>query len=191
MDLDHAIRTRRTHKMYAGGAIDDATLRELVELATWAPNHNFTEPWRFYVVRGVALEAMRQAVAASFDAIAKPGDADLTRKLQQKRDKLGRRLDTTGAVIVVTWSRSPADEATDREDYAATCCAIQNLLLGAHARGLGALWSTGGVLMTPTMRRFYGVDAGADIAGVVFLGHVAAELVGRRYKAPQDVMHFV
>lgn len=191
MDLEQAIRSRRTHKMYAGGTVDDATLRGLVELATWAPNHNFTEPWRFHIVRGDAIEAMRLAVEASFDAIAKPGDADVTRKLQQKRDKIARRLDTTGAVIVVTWARSPADDALDREDYAATCCAIQNLLLGAHARGLGALWSTGGVLMTPTMRAFYGVADGEAIAGVVFLGHVTAELQGRRYKAVDDVIHFV
>ena len=62
MDIDQAIRSRRTHKMYAGGAIDDATLRALVELATWAPNHNFTEPWRFHLVRGERVEAMKQAL---------------------------------------------------------------------------------------------------------------------------------
>ena len=191
MDIDQAIRSRRTHKMYAGGAIDDATLRALVELATWAPNHNFTEPWRFHIVRGERVDAMKQAVSASFDAIAKPGDPDLMRKLQQKREKISRRLDTAGAVIAVTWSRSPADETRDREDYAATCCAIQNLLLGAHARGLGSLWSTGGVLMTSTLRAFYGVGAQESIAGVVFLGHVTAELQGRRYKAIEDVLHFV
>lgn len=191
MDVEQAIRTRRTHKMYAGGAIDDAVLRELVGLATWAPNHNFTEPWRFYVVRGDRIEAMKQAVFASFDAIAKPGDPDLMRKLQQKREKISRRLDTAGAVVAVTWARSHGDDTRDREDYAATCCAVQNLLLGAHARGLGSLWSTGGVLMTSTLRSFYGVPGNESIAGVVFLGHVTAELQGRRYKAIDDVIHFV
>jgi nitroreductase len=42
MDVDTAIRTRRTHKAYAAEPVDEATLRELFELARWAPNHHVT-----------------------------------------------------------------------------------------------------------------------------------------------------
>ncbi|MEY3013186.1 MAG: hypothetical protein RIT45_1921 [Pseudomonadota bacterium] len=191
MHVDEAIRSRRTHKFFAGGAIDDATLRELVELACWAPNHRFTEPWRFYAVRGAALPAMKQALVASLDAMAKDGDDESMRRLEQKRDKIARRLDGTGAVVVVTWKRSPDDTAQDREDYAATACAVQNLLLGATARGLCGLWSTGAVLMTPSMRAFYGVGEGETIAAVVFLGHPQTRLQGRRYKTEAEVLRFV
>ncbi|MEA2208729.1 MAG: hypothetical protein QOF54_1206, partial [Solirubrobacteraceae bacterium] len=50
MQLDRAIRTRRTHKAFAADPIDPATLDELFELARWAPNHNLTNPWRFRVL---------------------------------------------------------------------------------------------------------------------------------------------
>ena len=47
MDVDDAIRTRRTHKQYGSEPVDERTLRELIELARHAPNHKLTQPWRF------------------------------------------------------------------------------------------------------------------------------------------------
>mgnify|MGYP002630501948 CR=1 FL=1 len=191
MHVDKAIRTRRTHKLFAGGAIDDATLRELVELASWAPNHRFTEPWRFAVVRHARLGAMKAEVLASLDGLAKDGDAESRRKLEQKRGKIAKRLDDAGAVVVVSWQRSTDDAALDREDYAATACAVQNMLLAGTARGIVGIWSTGAILLTPGMRAFYGVAADHSIAAVVFLGSPKAELEGHRYKGVDDVMHWV
>ena len=39
MELEQAIRTRRTHKVYEPEPVDRATVEELLELARWAPNH--------------------------------------------------------------------------------------------------------------------------------------------------------
>ena len=50
MDVEEAIRTRRTHKVYEQEPVDRATVEELLELARWAPNHHLTEPWRFRVL---------------------------------------------------------------------------------------------------------------------------------------------
>lgn len=191
MHVDDAIRLRRTHKFFAGGPIDDATLVALVELACQAPNHEFTEPWQFYVVRGERLAAMKDAALEALAAAAKGGDEASSRRLEQKRNKLARRLDGAGAVVVATWQRSPADATRDREDYAATCCAVQNLLLGATARGIVGLWSTGAVLQVPAMRAFYGVGEGEEVTAVVFLGWPATTLQGRRYRGLDQVMRWV
>ena len=56
MELEQAIRTRRTHKAYAPEPLSRETLDELFELARWAPNHKLTNPWRFRVVGPQALE---------------------------------------------------------------------------------------------------------------------------------------
>ncbi len=50
MDVETAIRTRRTHKAYGPEPVDRQTLDELFELARWAPNHHLTNPWRFRVL---------------------------------------------------------------------------------------------------------------------------------------------
>ncbi len=58
MDVEDAIRTRRTIKAFAPEPVDPATLHALFELARWAPNHHLTEPWRFRVL-GPAARAGR------------------------------------------------------------------------------------------------------------------------------------
>nr|MBA3861248.1 nitroreductase family protein [Solirubrobacterales bacterium] len=61
MDLEEAVRTRRTHKVYGSRAVGRATLEELFELARWAPNHHLTNPWRFRVLGPETLAALKEA----------------------------------------------------------------------------------------------------------------------------------
>jgi Nitroreductase family len=46
VELEQAIRTRRTHKAYGSQPVPAETLAELFELARWAPNNHLTNPWR-------------------------------------------------------------------------------------------------------------------------------------------------
>src|SRR5215212_6500855 len=56
VELEQAIRTRRTHKAYGPDPVAGERLDDLLELARWAPNHNLTNPWRFRVLGPGALE---------------------------------------------------------------------------------------------------------------------------------------
>ena len=69
MEVEEAIRTRRTHKAYRRLPVDRATLDQLFELARWAPNHHLTNPWRFRVIGPRALERLK--LAAGPEAAAK------------------------------------------------------------------------------------------------------------------------
>jgi len=55
MEVEEAIRTRRTHKAYRSEPVDRSLLEGILDLARWAPNHNLTNPWRFRVVGPEAL----------------------------------------------------------------------------------------------------------------------------------------
>jgi nitroreductase len=68
MDVADAIRTRRTHKAFGPEPVPAPVLRELLELARWAPNHHVTDPWRFRVLGPAARERLKAAAEA-----AKPG----------------------------------------------------------------------------------------------------------------------
>lgn len=188
MDVEQAIRTRRSHKVFGGQAIDPATLRELIELATWAPNHKRTEPWRFAVARGERLPELAAASAAFLTAKSRgPIDA----KLQGKIDKNAEMLRTAGAVIAVSYARSPDDPVRDREDYAACACAMQNLMLGVTARGLVSYWTTSAALIHPTLQGFWRVEAGEEVIGAIVLGSPAVEMPAVRYKSVDDVTRWL
>jgi nitroreductase len=152
VDLEEAIRTRRTHKAYAPEPVERELLDELLELAAWAPNHNLTNPWRFRVVGPRALEALKHA--AGPEAAAK--------------------LDRAPTLVVASQVRD-ADPVQDEEDLCATAVAVYIVLLAAHARGLAGYWRTPAVLRTPEGRAAVGVPDGERAIGLIHLGRPRQE----------------
>ena len=89
MELEQAIRTRRTVKAFDPQPVDRATLEELLELARWAPNHNLTNPWRFRVVGSQALARLKQA-AGEVAVAGAPQGADAAEVARVAAAKLDR-----------------------------------------------------------------------------------------------------
>src|SRR4051812_39499155 len=152
MDVDDAIRTRRTIKAYAPEPVARSLLDELFELARWAPNHELTEPWRFRVLGPTALRALKEA--AGPEAAAK--------------------LDRAPTLVAASVRRS-GDPVRDGEDRDAAACATYIVLLGAHGRGLGGYWRTPTVLRTPAGRAACGVADDEDVLGLLHLGRARQE----------------
>ena len=152
MELEDAIRTRRTHKVYHPEPVPRETLEELLELARWAPNHNLTNPWRFRVVGPQALERLKQAAGA--EAAAK--------------------LDRAPTLVVASQVRSD-DAVQDEEDLCAVASAISYVLLAAHARGLAGYWRPPAVLRAPEGRAAVGVPDGERVLGLIHLGRARQE----------------
>jgi nitroreductase len=147
VDVEDAIRTRRTHKVYGPEPVPRETLDALFELARWAPNHNLTNPWRFRVVGPESLVRLKDA--AGEEAAAK--------------------LDRAPTLVVVSATRS-GDPVQDEEDYAAASVAAYIVLLGAHARGLAGYWRTPAVLRTPAGCAAAGVPDGERAIALLHLG---------------------
>jgi nitroreductase len=147
MDVEEAIRDRRTHKAFAPEPVPDALLDELLELARWAPNHHLTNPWRFRVLGPQSLARLK--LAAGPEAAAK--------------------LDRAPTLVAVTSLRSE-DPAQDEEDLCATACAAYAVLLGAHGRGLAGYWRTPGILRTEPGLAALGIPAGERFVGLLHLG---------------------
>lgn len=184
MDVRTALRTRRSHKLFDGSVLPDAVLAELVELATWAPNHKFTEPWRFTVLRQPALQGVVDAVRERLlaTAAAAPDPAAAAGMATKQADKISGILLAAGGAIAVRQVRTPADPDRDREDYAACACAIQNIQLAAWDLGYGSYWTTSDhILGVPAA---FAVGTGETLIGVVVLGTPTAEMKAFRPTDP-------
>jgi nitroreductase len=148
MELEAAIRGRRTHKAFAPQPVGRAELDELFDLARWAPSHHITNPWRFRVLGAAAL--VRLKAAAGPDAAAK--------------------LDRAPTLIAV--SQVVADDPVqDAEDRDATAVAAYIVLLAAHGRGLAGYWRTPAVLREPAGLAALGIPATERPLGLLHLGH--------------------
>ncbi|MDX6722688.1 MAG: hypothetical protein QOD73_1092 [Solirubrobacteraceae bacterium] len=154
MELEDAIRGRRTHKAYGSEPVDRDTLGEILDLARWAPNHHLTNPWRFRVLGPRALDALKDA--------AGPENAS----------KLQRAPTLVAASVLQT-----GDPVADEEDFAAAAAATFIVLLGAHARGLGGYWRTPAVLRTPEGRGACGIGEDEKVLGLIHLGRARGEKI--------------
>ena len=152
MDVDDAIRTRRTHKAYRPEPVDRAVLEELLDLARWAPNHHLTSPWRFRVLGPQALAELKAAAGP----------------------EAGAKLDRAPTLVAVTVTTS-SDPVEADEDRDAAAIAAYIVLLAAHGRGLAGYWRTPGVLRTGAGRAALGIADGERVIGLLHLGTARQE----------------
>jgi nitroreductase len=142
------LRGRRSVDLYEQQPVALDVVRDAIEVARWAPNHRLTEPWHFYLVGPATREALT-TLAVELDTAAKGERAGAARR---------QRLSGVPGFLVLT-SRRSDDALLEREDYAACCCAAQNLQLYLWQRGVGTKWSTGGITRQPRFYELLGIDA--------------------------------
>jgi nitroreductase len=152
MDVETAIRTRRTHKAFAPEPLPRELLRELLALASWAPNHNLTVPWRFRVVGPASLARLKEAAGPEGAA----------------------KLDRCPTLVVVSAVLTD-DPVQNEEDLHATAVASYIVLLAAHARGLAGYWRTPGLLRGEEGRAAVGLPAEERFVGLLHLGYPRQE----------------
>lgn len=152
MDVETAIRTRRTHKAFGPEPLPRQELEELLALAGWAPNHHLTVPWRFRVLGPASLARLKEAAGPEGAA----------------------KLDRCPTLIVVS-AALVGDPVADEEDLHATAVAAYIVLLAAHARGLAGYWRTPGLLRAAAGRAAVGLPPEERFVGLLHLGHPRQE----------------
>ncbi|KAL9185602.1 hypothetical protein ACHAXT_003379 [Thalassiosira profunda] len=146
----------------------ERAVERAVEAAMYAPNHKRSEPWRFYLLGSRSIEKVCKLNAEM--VASKKGEAAGEKKLK-------RWLQMPGW-IVITCNKSedggggmedPMSLA--REDYAACCCAVQNLCLSLNSQGIGTKWTTGAVNFDERFAEAVGFDNGKEYTvGTIWFG---------------------
>ena len=191
MTAQEAILRRKTQKVLGDvhnplpPVTDEGLVDELLALAAAAPYHKPSQkqhhaqldsplPYRFYVLDAVTCRTTLVYIQQQ--------------KLQT--GKIAQMLAAAQTLFIVTWLPN-ADEKLastgteecmpfaghlqNMEHIAAGAAAIQNVLLGATARGVPNYWSTGGHLRLPELRRFLQVPLSEVLLGAIFIFPVNSE----------------
>lgn len=162
MDVEAAIRARRTHKQYGAEPVDETVLRELLDLARWAPNHKLTSPWRFRLL-GPETRARIEELAGEKEAV-----------------KLRRAPTLVLATAVLS-----DDPLLAQEDAYATACAVYAVLLAATNRGLASYWRTPVCFLEEPVSSFLGLAENERVVALIHLGPPASEPPAKE-RAPLD-----
>ncbi len=177
------LSSRRSIRHYEKRVVPTALIRQLLQAALWAPSAHNRQPWRFTILvedeervrlaRGMA-ERLREDLAAD-------GLPEALINADAKRS-IGR---LTGAPVVILLSLSledmdkyPDSRRSQNEWQMAvqsTAMAGQNLLLAAHALGLGACWMCAPLFCPETVQQLLKLPASWLPQGLVTVGYPAEQ----------------
>lgn len=171
------IQSRRSTKtaLMNGTRIPDELIQQLLELADWAPTHAMTEPWRFIVYSGEALQQFAQQQADLYKA-----NTPAENFKEVTYQNIRTNCEKVSHNIVAYMKRGNNPNIPALEEVCATACAVENLLLGASEAGLAALWSTGGVTLKPAFKEFLELGPDDQVLGQIYLGYSDSVKEGTR-----------
>lgn len=146
MELLDGIYTRRSVRHYTGRPVAREHLIEIIKAGTWAPSGLNNQPWRFVIVRERGNRSRL---------------AELT--------KYRKIIETAPACIAVFVDRTAMYH--DTKDHQAMGACIQNMLLAAHALGLGAVWLGEILKNADAVREVLELSPEMELMAVVAVGH--------------------
>ncbi len=167
-----AIAERRDMRHFAGGSVDEAVLRRLLEAAHAAPSVGLMQPWRFLRIVDGELRAHIAALVAE--------ERDRTAEAMGERAAEFLRLKVEGIadcaeLLVVALGPDRERHVFGRRtmphmDLASVACAIENLWLAARAENLGMGWVS--MFDPAALSALLGLAEGSEPVAVLCLGPV-------------------
>ena len=144
-------------------------IEQMLEAATWAPNHRLSEPWRFFVLAGDERNELGRFMGEQ--NAAKYPEGDPNREIERARG--AKKALRAPVVIAVAVEPVQASNIEEVEEIEAVACAVQNMLLTAHALGLGAKWSSGAITHSAELKQWLGLSERAHLTGFIYVGYPA------------------
>ena len=183
--INELIRTRRsvfTQQFEPGKTIPDDIIWQALENANWAPNHKFTEPWRFTVFTGQGLQKLAEQQAEIYKNYAG------AKFKQNKYEQMLVTPQQCSHVIAIGCKRH-ADQLPEMEEVAAVACAVQNIYLTISAYdNIGGYWSTGGITFIEEAKPLFGLGPDDILMGFFYLGYVKVpSVLGKRNPVQEKV----
>ncbi|WGK66202.1 nitroreductase family protein [Croceiramulus getboli] len=170
MKIHELIRSRRSifPDQYVDRPVAKEDIEMMLEAANWAPTHRKTEPWRFKVVQKQGLVQLGEFLCNKYKETT-PKD----KFSEFKHKKMLQNPQKAGAVILICMQRDEKERLPEWEEIAATAMAVQNMWLTATELGLGAYWSSPGLIQY--MHEFVDLAPGERCLGLFYVGHYEGE----------------
>src|SRR6185436_19773748 len=179
IDLHHFLRTRRSIRRFKSDPVPDSVIQNMLTTATFAPSAHNRQPWRFVIVTDFSVKAkLAEAMAADFER-------DLTRdglspdKIQAQIRRSKERITSAPAAILLCLDMSEMDSYPDeKRNKAEYMMAVQSvaaaglqLLLAAHAEGLGGVWACWPLFAQETIQKTLNLSETWEPQGMFFVGY--------------------
>lgn len=175
------LKSRRSLRRYTSAPIPRPVLERVLTAGIWSPSAHNRQPWRFVVLedantRHALASAMGARLRADLEADSVPKDviaADVARSYE--------RMTLAPCLLLLCLTMADMDSYPDPRRNAhervmaiqSVAMAGQNMLLMAHAEGLGACWMCAPLFCPDVVRDVLGLPADWEAQGMIALGYPA------------------
>lgn len=176
-NLIDMLRERRSVRKYQNRPVPEELIKQALSAAGWAPSAHNAQPWRFIVLADPQVKRqLAEAMAKSWAGdMAKDGVSIEPEAVRLRVE----RFATAPALLLVCVSMDGMASFPDVErqrlerDLAiqSLAAAVENLLLAAHASGLGACWFCAPAFCKETVREVLGVPGEVEPEALIALGY--------------------
>lgn len=169
MDALEALQNRVSVAVLSDPGPDKEQLQHLLKAAIRAPDHGVLRPWRFIVLEGEDRGRLGQLLCKAKAAEQPEISAEELHKLSGKPFR-------APMILAVVAEITPEHRISPLEQIVATGAAVQNMMVAAHALGLGAMWRTGGLANHRIVKQGLGFQEKDELVGFVYLGTPAGSI---------------
>jgi F420 biosynthesis protein FbiB-like protein len=197
-DLHNFLRTRRSIRRFKPDLVPDSVIQNILTTATYAPSAHNRQPWRFVVMADLSVkEKLADAMAHDFERdLTRDGLPPEKKQSQIKRSK--ERITSAPVAILLCLDMSEMDSYPDeKRNKAEYMMAVQSvaaaglqLLLAAHAEGLGGVWACWPWFAQETIQNTLNLSENWEPQGMFFIGYPADIPEVRERKPLKDITIF-
>jgi len=167
MDILTAIMRRASAIKLTAPGPTQSQLDIILEAGVRAPDHGRLAPWRFIILDGDARGVLSEAMVEMRRRLSPESPAE-----EVARE--GHKAMRAPTIVVVAAHIHPPGKVPEIERVVAVGAALQNMILAAHALGLGTMWKTGPAAYDGGVKEALGLKADDHIVGFLYLGAVQA-----------------
>jgi len=178
MTLDAALAARRSVRQFSPRPVQPALVEEIVTAACLAPAPHHSRPWRFVILsadaRAALTDAMHQRWRQDLQRDGVP-EVRIRRLLARSRDRLAAAPVLILAGVVGDAQRAWPDQRRQRAEelmfVQSLGAALENLMLAAHARGLGSYWLSAPLFCPEAVRLALDLPSDFQPQALIALGY--------------------
>ncbi len=194
MSVLEGINTLRSVRRFKPDPIPRETIKTTLEAATKAASGSNTQPWEFIVVENPTMKA-RLAKPMLEKWLERLGGSGARGRMREVYDDATEMLRNTEKVPVIIFCCFDLNRVSKSEEvrYASILPAVQNLMLAAHALGLGTCLTVHGSTPTrgePEVKKILGVPDHVKIACLVYMGYPRRKHGAPRRKPVDRYTHY-
>jgi len=198
-ELHNFMRTRRSVRRFKSDPVPDSVIETILTTATFAPSAHNRQPWRFVVVtNSFVRNKLADAMAVDFQRDLE-SDGIPPEKIQAQVKRSKDRITSAPVAILLCLDMSEMDSYPDKKRIKAefrmtvqsVAAAGMQLLLAAHAEGLGAVWACWVLFAVETIQEVLELPTTWEPQALYFLGYPEVIPEVRERKTINAITRFI